>query len=84
MSWVKLACQKCGAGVQVQSERIAFKEHEWAGTVAVDTTGWAARNGGHELLCPFHGPGMAYYLEAESRPRGKGAYHVFPGEGVEP
>ena len=60
--WVRVRCIKCGAELQLPAERIAF-EVGAAGRVAVDLTGWARRNGGRdELVCPFHGPGMAYNL----------------------
>jgi len=58
----RVQCIKCGAAIGLPADRVAFEDGA-AGVVAVDITGWARRQGsGDELLCPFHGPGMVYYL----------------------
>jgi hypothetical protein len=67
--WTRVRCIKCGAELQLPSERIAF-EHGDYGLVAVDITGWARRNGdGDELRCPFHGAAV-YFLEHVDGPIG--------------
>lgn len=67
--WTRVRCIKCGTELQLPSERIAF-DHGDYGLVAVDITGWARRNGGDELRCPFHGA-AAYYLEHVDGPIGE-------------
>src|ERR1043166_7606199 len=59
--WTHVRCSKCGAGLQLPADRIAFERSSVLPAfsdqlVAVDITGWARRNGGgDELWCPFHG-----------------------------
>jgi hypothetical protein len=68
--WTRVRCIKCGAELQLPSERIAFERGDY-GLVAVDITGWARRNGdGDELRCSFHGA-AAYYLEHVDGPIGE-------------